>query len=175
LNVPEHDRLDVFPLLLTEGASIVRHYCNATPSLPNPELHEYRTVIRDLIPHGFVLLAVGDLAKRGAIDPGQDPPVDDEVIDELGERVVVAAHRHLLRQCGEIGVGGLAIIEVCPDPVVWLIEPAVEVPQDNERGRPLRGFINPTFQEGIYASSVSQAELVEAFSKHSLLRCTDMS
>jgi hypothetical protein len=36
-------------------------------------------VVRNVIPHRCVGLAVGDLAERAAIDPGHDPPVDDEV------------------------------------------------------------------------------------------------
>jgi hypothetical protein len=64
-------------------------------------------VVGELVPDGFIGLAVSDLAERGAIDPGQHPPVDDEVIDEFGERVVPAAEGHVLRQRGEVGVGGL--------------------------------------------------------------------
>jgi hypothetical protein len=60
------------------------------------------------------------------------------VINELREHVVPAADGHVLRHSGEIGVGGLAIVEVGPHLVVQLIEAAVEVPQDNERQRPLR-------------------------------------
>jgi hypothetical protein len=115
------------------------------------------------------------VTKRGAIDPGQDPPVDDEVIDELGERIIPATDGHLLRQRGEIGGSGLAVVEVGPDPVVRLGEPAIEVAQHDERCWPRGHRIDPALQEGTCASSVSQAELVEAFSKHPLFRCTDMS
>jgi hypothetical protein len=80
-------------------------------------------VVRELIPHRLVGLAVGDLAERATIDPGQHPPVDDEVIDALGECMVQAAHGHVLRQRGEIGVGGLAIVQVSPDPIARLDGP----------------------------------------------------
>jgi hypothetical protein len=53
------------------------------PLLPNPQLDEHGTVVGELIPHRFVGLAVGDVAEGRAIDPGHDPLVDDEVIDEL--------------------------------------------------------------------------------------------
>ena len=61
------------------------------PALPDPHLHEQRTLDRELIPHRLILLAVGHMAERDAIDPGQDPPVSDEMINELGERVVPSA------------------------------------------------------------------------------------
>jgi hypothetical protein len=79
-----------------------------TPSLPDPQLNEHRTVVRKLIPDGFVGLAVGNVAEGGPIDPGQDSLVDTDVIDDLGKRIVPAAHGHLLRERGKVGVGGLA-------------------------------------------------------------------
>ena len=120
----------------------------AAPSLPDPPLDEHRTVVGELIPHRFVLLTIGHLAERGAIDPGHDPPVDDEVIDELRERIVPAAHGHLLGERGEIRIGRFAIVEVGPDLVIRLIEPAVEVPQRDERPWLLRRFVDPAFQDG---------------------------
>jgi hypothetical protein len=105
-------------------------------------------VVGVLIPDGFIGLAVGHPAEAGTIDPGQDPPVDNNVINKLRERLVVAAHRQLLRQRGEIGVGGRAIIEVGPDLVVRLIEAAVEVAQHDKGRRPLGRRIDPTLQDG---------------------------
>jgi hypothetical protein len=86
--------------------------------LPDPQLDQHRTVVGELIPHGFVSLAVRDLTKGAAIDPGHDPPVDDEVVDELGEPVVPAADGHVLREHHEIRVGGLAVVEVAPDLII---------------------------------------------------------
>jgi hypothetical protein len=100
-----------------EGEIIVHRIINAALALLNPQLDEHRTVVRELIPHPLVSLAVGDLAEGRAINPGQNPPVDDDMVNELGERVVPAAHGHLLRQRGEIGVGGVAIVQVGPHSV----------------------------------------------------------
>jgi hypothetical protein len=36
------------------------------------------------------------------------------VINKLGERIVPAANGHVLGECREIGIGGLAIIEIGP-------------------------------------------------------------
>jgi hypothetical protein len=137
-------------------------------------------VVRELISHRLVGLAVGDLMEGHPINPGQDPPVADDVTDKLGERVVPATDGHALPERGEIGVERIANVEIGPDPVDGLIEPALEVPR-LKSPRTINGVspcaaasIQPS-RTGICASSVSQAELVEAFSKHSLLRCTDMS
>jgi hypothetical protein len=132
-------------------------------------------VVRELIPHRFVGLAEGDLAEGGAIDPGQHPPVDDEVIDELRERIVPATDGHLLRERGEIGIGELAIIEVAPDPVPRLIESAGKSPSTMNGVGPSAAVSIHSSRTGTCASNVSQAELVELFSKHPLLRCTDRS
>jgi hypothetical protein len=97
------------------------------PALPDPQLDEHRVVVRDLFPYRSVRLAVGDMAERGAIDPGQHPPVDDDVIDELSECVVPAADRHVLRDRGEVGVGRLAIVALGLHLVMRHVELAVEV------------------------------------------------
>ena len=120
----------------------------AAPLSPDPQLDEHQAVVGEFCPHGCVGLAVGDLAKGAAIHLRQDPPVDDEVIDELREHVVAAAHGHLLRERGEIGVRGLAIIQVGPDVVIRLMESAVKVPQHNERRRSLSCRVDPAFQDG---------------------------
>jgi hypothetical protein len=132
-------------------------------------------VVGELIPDGFVGLAVGHLAEGAAIDPGQDPPVDDEVVDELRERIVPTADRHLLREHGEIGVGGLTIVQVGPDLVVRLREAAVEAPRTMNGTGPRADASIQRSRTGTCASSVAQAELVEALSKQPLLRWTDMS
>jgi hypothetical protein len=108
VNVPENGRSDVLPGLSSRARSSSAASSPTTPSLPNPQLNQHRTVVRELIPHRFVSLAGGDLAERAAIHPGQDPLVNHEVIDELGERMIPAADGHVLRHRGEIGVGGLA-------------------------------------------------------------------
>ncbi len=125
--------------------------------LPDPQLDDHRAVVRELIPDGFVGLAVGDLAERGAVDLGEDSPVDDEVIDELGERMIPAADQHVLRQRGQVRVGGLAIVEVGPDPIAWLGEAAVEVAEHDERPRPLRRLVmwNPRFTRDHYSRSTT--------------------
>ena len=56
-----------------------------------------------------------------------------------------------------------------------LIELAVEVAQRDERRWPLGRCVDQASRTGTCTSSVSQAELVEVFSKHPLLRCTDIS
>jgi hypothetical protein len=117
------------------------------PSLPHPQLDEHRTVIGELVPHRFVGLPVGDLPGRAAIDPGQRPRIDDNVINELREGIVPAAHGHLLRECGEIGVGRLAVVELGPDAVARLIEPPVEVAEHDEGGRPPGRRIDLSFQD----------------------------
>jgi len=146
-NVPAHGRSAVLPGVLSRAQVLSTASTPAPASLPNPQFNEHRTVVEELSPHRFVGLAVGHLAEGGAIDPGQDPPVDDDMINELGEFIVPAADRHVLRQRGEIGVGGLAIVQVSPDPVPRLIEPAVEVPQDDERRWPLRRLVDPALQD----------------------------
>jgi hypothetical protein len=104
-------------------------------------------VVGELIPHGFVGLPRGELAKRATIDPGHYPSVDDDVIDELGEHIVPAAHGHILCECHEVGVGWLAIVEVDPDLVVRPIEAAVEVPQHDERCWALGRRVDPTLED----------------------------
>jgi hypothetical protein len=59
------------------------------------------------------------------------------VIDELRKFVVPATDGHVLRHGGEVGLGGLAVIELGPDPATRLVEAALEVLQHDERGRPL--------------------------------------
>jgi hypothetical protein len=145
LNIPEHDRSDVLPCFLSWASASSIAASHAISSLPNPQLDKYRTVVGELIPDGFVGLPIGDLAERGAIDPGHHPTLDNNMIDEFHERIVPATDGHLLRQRGEIGVGPLAAASIQPS------------------------------RTGTCASNVSQAELVEAFSKHPLLRCTDIS
>jgi hypothetical protein len=132
---------------------------------PNPQLDEPRTAVGDVLPDACVGLAIGDVAERSAIDPGQDPPVDDEVIDAFGKRVVPAADGHLLRPCGEIGVGGLAIIEVGPDAVVWLSELAVKVAQDDEWPRPLCRRVNPALEEA-QAAIAPDTQRLKAWMAH---------
>jgi len=135
LNVPEHDRSEVPPRFLSRARSSSTASSPAITSLPDPQLDEHGTVVGELIPHRFVGLTVGDVAERRAIDPGQEPPVDHEVIDELGERMVPAAHGHVLRERGEIGIGWLAIIEVSPDTVVCSSDAcASKRPLGNSRG-----------------------------------------
>jgi hypothetical protein len=80
LSVPEHDRSDVLPCCLERARSSSIAPSPATTSLPDPQLDEHQTVVRDLIPDRFVGLTVGDVAKRGAIHPGHYPPVNDDVI-----------------------------------------------------------------------------------------------
>jgi hypothetical protein len=104
----------------------------AVRPLPDSQLDEQQTVVRDLIPDRFISLSVGDMTEGGAIHPAQDPRVDDNVINELGKRIIAATDGHVLRERGEVGIGGLAIIQVGPDLVVRLGEPAVKVPQDGE-------------------------------------------
>jgi hypothetical protein len=48
--------------------------------------------------------------EHAAIDLGQHAPADDDVVDELREHIVSAAHRHVLREYGEISVGMVAIV-----------------------------------------------------------------
>jgi hypothetical protein len=100
-------------------------------------------VVGEPISDRLVGLAVGDVAERGAIDPGQHPPVDDEVVGELGDGMIPAADGPVLRPRGAIGVGRLAIIQVGPDPVVRLPEAAVEVPEHDERHSPRCGRVDP--------------------------------
>src|SRR5262245_25616291 len=78
VNVPEHDRSDVLHGFLSKARVSSTASLPATPALPDPQLNEHRTVVGELIPDRFALLAVVHLAERGAIDPGQDPAVDDE-------------------------------------------------------------------------------------------------
>ncbi len=54
-------------------APMQSHPLSSSPvarSLPDPQLDEHRTVVGELIPHRSVLLAVGDVAEGGAINPG---------------------------------------------------------------------------------------------------------
>jgi hypothetical protein len=108
LNVPEHDRSDVFPGFLPRARSSSATSSPAPISLPDPQLDEHRTMVGELIPHRLIRLSGGDVTEGRAIDPGQDPPVDNDVIDKLGERIVPAADGHVLRDRREVGVGGLA-------------------------------------------------------------------
>jgi hypothetical protein len=117
LNTPEHDQSDVRPCFLARASASSTASSPVTASLLDPQLDEHRAVVGELIPDRLVGLAVGDVPERGAIDPGQHPPVDDEVVDELGERIVSATHGHVLRERGEIRVGGLTIVEVGSHPV----------------------------------------------------------
>ena len=117
-------------------------------TLPDPQLDLHRAVVRELVPHRRIRLAVGDLAEGGAVDPGPHPPLDDDVVDELGEGVVPAADRHVPGQRGEVGVDRLAVVEVGPHPVVGLGDAAVEVPDYDERHRPLGGRVDLALQDG---------------------------
>jgi hypothetical protein len=81
LNGPENDRSDVLPCFLEWERSLPATSSPAALSLPNPQPDEHPTVVGELIPNGFIGLAVGDLAEGGTIDPEHDSPVDDDVIE----------------------------------------------------------------------------------------------
>jgi hypothetical protein len=72
-------RSDVLPPFLWRVNASSTASPPATAALPDPQLDEHQTVGEELTPDGCVGLAGGNLAKQGAIDPGQDPPVDDEL------------------------------------------------------------------------------------------------
>jgi hypothetical protein len=139
------------------------------------KLNQHRTVVRELIPDSFVGLVVDDLAQRAAIDPGHHPPIDHNMVNKFREGRVSTAHGHLLREPGEIGLSGLAIIHVGPDLIMELIEPAVQVPSTmKDVGLSAAASIQPS-RTGTCARSVSRAEPVDGFSKQPLFRCTDIS
>jgi hypothetical protein len=160
---------------LRAGGRHVRRSGLPEATLLDPQLHEHRAVVGELIPHGCIGLAVRDLAERRAVDPGQDAPVDDDVINKSGKRVVPAGDGHVLCQRGEVGVGRVAVVEIRPHLVMGLGEAAVEVPEHDERQRPCAAASIQPSRTGICSRSIAQAELVEAFSTHPLLRCTDRS
>jgi hypothetical protein len=110
LSVPEYDWSNVIPGFLSRARASSIASSPATAALPDPQLDEHRIVVGNLISDGFVGLAVSDLTEGRAIDQGQDPPLDDNIINELGERIVPAADGHLLSERGEIGVRRLAIV-----------------------------------------------------------------
>jgi len=98
-------------------------------------------VVGELVLDRLIGLALGDLAEGGTVDPGQLPPVDDDVVDALGEGVIPAADRHVLGQRGEVGVRRLAVVEVGPDSLIGLGDAAVEVPEHDGRQRSLRRHV----------------------------------
>ena len=68
------------------------------------------------------------------------------MVDELRELVVVATNRHVGRDRCEIGIRGLTIVQLGPNAVAGLVDPAIEVTEDNEGVWANCGFVNPAFQ-----------------------------
>jgi hypothetical protein len=175
LHVPKHGRSDVLPYFLRRAREVSTPSSPTEPVLPHLQLDDHRAVIREFFPDGCVGLAVSHVAKGGAIDPGHHPPVDDDVVNEVGKWVVPTADGHVLRHRREVGVSGLAIVQLGPHLVMGPVQPAVEVPSTmNGLGPCAAASIQPSMT-GTCAMSVGQAELVVELSKQPLLRCTDIS
>jgi hypothetical protein len=120
LTVSAHHRSCVFPSVWSRVKVSSTTSVLATPALLDPELDDDWAVIRELIPDGLVRLAVGHLPERAAVHPGHHPRVNDDMVNKLRERVVPAAHRHVLSERGEIRIGPFAVIQVGPDPIARL-------------------------------------------------------
>jgi hypothetical protein len=85
--------------------------------LLDPHLDHDRTMVGNLVPDRLVGLTKCHVTKRRAIGERDGPLVEHDVIDEFNERVLLATDRHVLRDRSEVRIGGLCVIELCPDGV----------------------------------------------------------